>query len=260
MLAGEITSARGSEHQAKQLISHLPRPLDWVDETTARGGTTYLGQQIGTDPGLWLIEFWNPSLKHVYSLDGSAPGPGPTLTPDLAKPTGELTSDPGLPYVLADNGVDLIGKVVEHPAGTDLLLTRTGHPWRLRQAVYGRSSDGWIQSDGSYAYFGPGRSVGKLTIVVSRAAFCAAGAPKPTITVRVGPVALDEQRLPVVHRPQYVRRFVLPNCSSHVLTLSARPPVAVQVHASSLFDPRQYGINDPRQLGAQVGFSFKPGR
>jgi len=36
------------------------------------------------------------------------------------------------------------------------------------------------------------------------------------------------------------------------------PPVAVQVHVSSLVDPRKYGINDPRLLGAQVSYAFTP--
>ena len=261
MLAGEVTSARGSQHQSKLEITHIPQPPNWVDLQTGGTGTTYLSQQVGINIGLWLIEFWNPSLKHVYSLDGTAPGPGPTVTPDLASPDGALTSDPGLPYVLADNGVRMIGRVVSHPPGTDLLLTKiASHPWRLKEAVYGRTSDGWIadQNDGAYAYFGPERSPGSLSVVVGRAGFCALSAPKPEVTVRVGPVALDQQRQPIVRRAQFVRRFVLPNCTQHPLTFVVTPPVAVQVHVSSLVDPRKYGINDPRLLGAQVSYAFTP--
>jgi hypothetical protein len=36
------------------------------------------------------------------------------------------------------------------------------------------------------------------------------------------------------------------------------PDVAVQIHVSSLVVPTQYGINDPRSLGAQVGYGFTP--
>jgi len=259
MLAGEVTSARGSQHQSKLFVSHLPQPLNWVDRRTHRSGTTYLGQQVGVDIGLWLLEFWNPSIKHVYTLDGTAPGPGPTLTPDLASPDGELSSDPGLPYVLADNGVRLIGPIVWQPPHTNLLLTKVpSHPWHLKEADYGRSSDGWMQSDGAYAYFGPERRAGTLSVVVSRAGFCPTKAPTPTVTVRVGPVALDQQRLPVVRRPRFVDRFVLHNCTGHTLRFTVTPPVAVQIHVSSLVVPTQYGINDPRALGAQVGYGFTP--
>jgi hypothetical protein len=38
--------------------------------------------------------FWNQSIKHAYTLDSTYPGPGPTVTPGLAKPDGSLTDDP----------------------------------------------------------------------------------------------------------------------------------------------------------------------
>ena len=53
--------------------------------------------------GIWPLEFWNRSLKRVWSLDGTAPGPGPTLTPDLAQADGALYDRyAGVDYVVAD--------------------------------------------------------------------------------------------------------------------------------------------------------------
>ena len=77
----------------------------------------YLGQNINTGAalGLWLTEFWNRSLKHVWSLDGTAPGPGPVLTPDLVATDGRLAPDPGVRYVLAERGVDVDGELVARP-------------------------------------------------------------------------------------------------------------------------------------------------
>ena len=73
MLAATVTSSRGSEAGAHAFVSHLPTPLNWIDVGTGGAGATYLGQQIGVDDGLWLTEFWNRSIKNVWTLDGSAP-------------------------------------------------------------------------------------------------------------------------------------------------------------------------------------------
>jgi hypothetical protein len=255
MLAGTVTSGRGSESGAKAFVSHLPKPLNWVDLRTDGAGVTYLGQQIGVDQGLWLTEFWNRSIQHVWTLDGSAPGPGGTLTPDLASPDGILRPDPGLDYVLADNGVQMVGRLIEQEGS--LSLMRVTHPWRLRETYYGRSSDGWIGSDGTYAHFGPAVP-GTLRVDISRAGFCAANAPPTAVTVRIGPVALNEQRAATVARATTVRRFLLHSCTRVPVQVHVTPPVAVTVHVAKLVRLSDYGISDSRTVGAQIGGSFTP--
>jgi hypothetical protein len=266
MLAGEITSSRGSAVTSKSYVAPLPKPLDWVDQATQRKGTTFIGQSIssGDALGVNLLEFWNRSVKNIWSLDGSAPGPGPTLTPDLSDRYGTLSHDPGLPYVLATDGVNLIGPVVASSTGLTLRLIQH-HPWRLHDAEYGVSGDGWISgskdipfADGTYAYFGPETKPGTLSISVGRKGFCATGAPGTRVTVQVGSVALNEQKAPYVAHASWVKKFLLHNCEQKVLTVTVAPPLAVHVHASSTVQPIDYGATDPRMLGAQVGFSFKP--
>jgi hypothetical protein len=255
MLAGEVTSARGSESSAKQLAAHLPQPLDWIDHLDGGNGVTYLGQHVGTDIGVNLTEFWNHTIEHIWTLDGTAPGPGPTLTPDLAAPDGTLRFDPGTDYVLTDNGVRMIGTTIETQGS--LSLVRIAHPWRLKDSYYGRESDAWIGNDGTYAYFGPERA-GTLRLDLSRAGFCPTNGPTTPVTVRVGPVALNEQRAPVVAHPTLTRRFVLRSCADVPLHLNVRPPVAVTVHVDKLVRLSDYGISDSRQVGAQFGASFTP--
>jgi hypothetical protein len=273
MLAAQITSARGANAQAKTYAAGLPSsqagyPVNWLDRLDDNQGVTYLGQKEPNDPlGLWLLEFWNASLKHVYTIDGTAPGPGPTVTPDLLRPDGTLTSDPGLPYVLQDNGVQMIGKPVVS-LGALTLVRLPSHPWRLREAVYNVTNDGWITpplhaetdttAEGSWAYFGSGH--GTLEIVVSRKGFNAPSLPPARATVRVGPVALNEQRAPVVRNPTAVKHLVVQNGTSKTLSLHVRPPVAVQVSETPTFKPTDYGGTDQRTLGAQVGFKFTPDR
>jgi hypothetical protein len=257
MLAGEVTSARGDASGSRQFVRNLGHPLDWVDRATNGAGVTYLGQQAGDDQGLWLTEFWNRSIKHVYTLDGTGPGPGPTLTPDLGSPDGTLNGDPGLDYVLASNGVHMIGRVVAERGS--LLLTRIpSHPWRLKDAIYGRTKDGWMGSDLTYAYFGPEKKVGTLAVTVGRPGFCAAAAPKPTFTIKVGPVALNSQRAPVVDHPVATRRVTVANCNQKTIRFRVAPPVAVQIHETPLVVPTAYGLSDARSLGGQVGFKFTP--
>ena len=263
MLAGEVTSSRGSAIQSKGESANLAKPLDWVDRATSGRDTTFLGQNIssGQALGVNLLEFWNRNVHRVWSLDGSARGPGPTLSPDLVDRDGTLSHDPGAPYVVAANGVDLIGPVVARRPG--LTVYRVGHPWRLHQASYGVSDDGWISgstevtsANGTYAYFGPQRTAGTLTVVTARKGFCSQAAPPAHVVVRVGPLALNEQRAPTVARATHVERYVLANCGTRTLTFTIAPPLAVQVTASPTVQPTQYGGSDNRELGAQVGFSF----
>ena len=268
MLTGTITSARGAATTSDQYAANLAQPFDWIDQADHGGSATYLGQNIssGQALGVNLLEFWNHSVKNIWTLDGSAPGPGPTLTPDLVNRYGTLSHDPGLPYVVAANGVNVIGQVVA--SRTRLTLVRLlHHPWRLHQASYGVSDDGWIASgdattpaSGTWAYFGPQTTAGTVAIDVNRSGFCAPSAPPTHVVVRVGPLALNEQRAPTVARATSVLRVLVASCSVHTLHVRIAPPLAVVVTAEQTVQPTQYGASDNRHLGVQVGFSFSPTR
>jgi hypothetical protein len=266
MLSGEITSSRGSAAQSRAYVTNLPKPLDWVDQATGGAPTTFIGQDISPGPaeGVDLLEFWNRSVKNIWSLDGTAPGPGPTFTPDLGDRYGTLTHDPGLGYAVTTDRVILVGPAVAQRPG--LTLRRIDHhPWRLHEASYGVSDDGWITgsredpslADGTYAYFGPERTAGTLSIDISRV-ICPTGAPGTHVTLQVGPLALNEQRAPAISHATTTERFLLPNCKSRRFTITIAPPVAVHVQATPTIKPTDYNIGDSRNLGVQVGFSFKP--
>ncbi|MGN6799896.1 MAG: hypothetical protein ACTHKS_17270 [Gaiellaceae bacterium] len=265
MTAAEVTSSRGSAITSKTYAQNLPQPLDWVDQAAGGRGVTFVGQDIsnGDALGYNLMEFWNRDVKHVWSLDGSAPGPGPTLTPDLHTRSGTLSNDPDQPLVLATDRVRLVGAVVAQRPG--LTLQRVPHPWALHEASYGISTDGWIQgtsddpvAHGTFAYFGPQTTKGVAHVNVGRAGFCGSDVASPHIQVRIGPVALNEQKAPFVSHPVAVRKLVVPNCQTRTITFTIAPPFAVQVSATPLVHPVDYNIGDNRYLGAQVGVSFTP--
>jgi hypothetical protein len=271
MATAQVTTARGVQSAARRSLSGLAaihaEPLDWVDRLTHAQGTTYLGQNLNLSQplGLWLTEFWNPSIEHAYTLDSTYPGPGPSITPGLAKANGELTGDPGLPYVLTDNGIEMIGApLVQHGS---LILYRVRHPWRLRQSQSGISPDGWTVgtgantfADGSYAYFGPQTGKGTLT-VQAWSTLCPPKAPRQFATIKVGTVALNSQQKPVVGRVEATRHIRVANCSDKnrysTLTFHVAPPIAVTVHVAPTLRPADYGQGDARELGAHLGFGFK---
>ena len=182
----------GADHE----LARRGRPVEDLRRSTCRSrstgstarpataGTTYIGQDIsaGQALGIDLLEFWNRSVKNVWSLDGSAPGPGPGRHARPGRPHGTLHDDPGLPYVLATDRVNLVGPIVATRPGLTLrridrapVAPARGVVRRLGRRLDPGSSDG-TPATGTYAYFGPERTRGTLTVDVSRAGFCAAHA------------------------------------------------------------------------------------
>jgi hypothetical protein len=257
-LTAEVTSARGSNASADALVAHLPKPLDWVDVATERQPVTFFGENIGDANGLWLLEFWNRSIVHDWTLDATAPRPDPTLTPDVKTTDGRMWPDPGTDYALTSGGVEVQGTTVDSRPG--LVLRRITHPWRLQTAIFGRFGDGWIASDALYVRLGPGRPHGVVKVSAGRLGFCNQAAPKAKVTIKVGSVALNEQDKPVLGRTLVTRHRVLANCAQWAETLPARPPFVVAVHVTPTVRPSDYGASDARELGAVVDWKFTPAR
>src|SRR5207302_10582569 len=111
-LTGQIGAAGASQTISDDLLANYPRPLDWLDRADGGKPAMYLGQEITDANGIWLLEFWNRSLHYVWSLDGTAKGPGPTLSPDLLANDGRITTVAGIRYVVVEPNIDLVGKVV----------------------------------------------------------------------------------------------------------------------------------------------------
>jgi hypothetical protein len=266
MLAGEITSANGAAAGAKDGGSAGLAP-NWVDQTTHGQKVTFLGQGLtpGQSTGVNILEFWNRSIANVWAI-GSAPAPGPgyTLTPDLLTTDGLLSSDPGDPYVIEQNGVDVIGQAVASLPNTELVRIAS-HPWHLRQVQYGINYDAsWITgyppattATGTYAYLDKASGPGVLHIDVGRLAFCQ-HSPGTNAVVRLGPVGLTSQRQATVAKASVVRRFHVADCTHQRLSFHVTPPVAVEVTASPLTPGSDYGLSDQRAFGVQASFAFTP--
>ena len=269
-LTGEIAFASASNRTADRFIDNIRRPLTWVDDHTGGAPTLYIGQQMGDQNGEWLLEFWNRSIKAVWSLDGTAQGPGPVLTPDPRASDGALSHDPAYPYVVQEAGIEVDGTEVArhlHVAGGHLeswRLIRIAPPLRLRAAVTGIYRDGWTGAASSYTrYSTEGDRTGRVRIVISRRDW--GGPDKPGhVTVKIGPIVIGDDKQPHVGEPAVVKRFDIHSKQEKILPLKAPGPrFRVEVTITPTFRPIELSpetTNDNRDLGAVVRHIFVPPR
>jgi hypothetical protein len=258
---GELSFASASNRASDRFVDNIRQPFTWVDDATGGKPTLYLGQQMADPNGEWLLEFWNPHsmVGRVWSLDGTAPGPGPTLTPDPELPNGALSHDPHYPYVVEERGMNVVGRIVathDHVAGGAVQkwrLVQIRPPLRLRDFVTGQYADGWSGASSAYTRFASGeRRPGRVRIVVLRQT----GVPGQA-TVKLGPIVIGDDKQPHVGQPMVVKRVALPANGAKTLVLPAPGPhFRVEVNVTPTF--RAPGDN--RDLGAKVTYTYLPHR
>ena len=266
-LTTEVYAAEGERLLANQIARNLTAPYDWVERETGGSSVVMLGQQMLDDAtGVWLTEFFNPSIKKVWSTDGTAPGPGAILTPDLAAADGTLTPNPRTDFAITLNGVELQAPEVAR-VGEFILYRVDGQPLKLAAGVNGIDHDGWISdsdddgvAEASYNRFdvsedGPGFAVVKL----SRVAWCTGGSSMAT--VRIGPIGVGPDNQPAIEHVTAVQRKRIYDCQANGFTLGAPSrPWRVEVSISPTFSPHDIDVNhgDRRQLGAVFFAGFVP--
>jgi hypothetical protein len=259
----EVYAAHGESLFSKRLYATLPKPVNWLDKTTQRRSVVFLGQAVRDPNPVNLLEFWNRSLVKVWALDGSAPGPGATATPNVDKPDGTLTN-PHTDFVLVTPGVDVVGKRIGLPVGGYSLFRLDGDVIKLRTAQTGVYPDGWIGATSSYSQYAvPPGQTGTLVVVLSRTSWCGKDV-RSVARVRVGPIAIDPQSYqPVIGEVTSEASVVLHSCQSQTLTVPTpgkpwRAEVTiVPTFSPAAIDPRQ---SDQRQLGAVVTYRYVPER
>jgi hypothetical protein len=267
---GELSFASASNRSSDRFVDNIRRPFTWVDDATGGAAALYIGQQMYPDQnGEWLLEFWNPHslIGRVWSLDGTAQGPGPTLTPDPRLPDGALSHDPHYPYVVEERGINVVGRVVathKHVAGGSLQrwrLVKIAPPLRLDSFVTGLYADGWAGASSAYTHFGRGQDGGRLRVVVSRREW---GGPDKFghVTVRLGPIVIGDDNQPHVGEPALVRRFEIHSKGEMRLVLpTPGPRFRVEVTITPTFRPGELSpqtTSDNRDLGAKISYAFLP--
>ncbi len=264
-VGGALTASAASNASSRQFLDNIHGNPTWLDDATHGAAALYLGQQIQDPNSENLLEFWNRSLKGVWSLDGTAPGPGPTLTPDVHGVHGVLYPDPHFPYLVAEPGIEPVGSVVathEHRAGGGFrpwTLYRIQEPLRLRYAVTGLYADGWSgPNDTAYTrYSTPKGQRAKMRVLVSWRQW--AGPNSAKVTVEMGTLVIGPDKQPAIGKVTETRTWRIHAKRAEVFTLRApAPQFRVEVHVSPKFVPASVlpGEFDRRQLGAQVQYTF----
>lgn len=269
-MTGQVYAAEGERIFSETIDRNLPRPYDWVEEATGGGSVVVVGQQISDATGIWLTEFFNPSVRKMWSLDGTAQKVGgPILTPDLDAVDGTLTPVPGTEYVLAVNGVTLQAPVVAQRSGA-VLYRIGGGPVQLKEALIGRESDGWMIGSSedpvaraSYTRYDVSSDEPGLAIVrLTREGWCPDPGARTTgkVTVRIGPVGIGPDKQPAIEQVTETRRFDVPDCEASGTTLSPpNVPWRMDITVSPTFVPKDIdpSKSDNRRLGVvldRVGF------
>ena len=250
LLTGEIGATAGDDNLAKHFRSYMPPVRNSIDLLTHGQHVTFLGQLLKDPNGILLAEFWNRSIDHVGSLDGTAPGPGPIVGPGLVSVDGSLSEFTGDPYVLAGPGITLQAPSVGEWSG--LVLYHLHGPWKLRDAAQQIYSDGWAPGWSAYTFFARG-GPGTLTVELRRTGY-KGNAPPGNAVIHVGTVRLSGGQSPVIAHLNAVRKAVIHNGGDVKVAIPVKStPVRVVVQISPTFQP---GGADTRNLGAQVSFSF----
>jgi hypothetical protein len=255
-LTGEIVAANASNAFSATFRGSLPTPPDWIDRTTGRARTMFIGQSLDASNAFWSLEFWNQSIGDVWSVDSTAPGPGPTTTPNYLDLTGAV--DPQLPldWIVATPGVNPAGTPAQTVGG--LRLFHVGHPIRIADAEGLVSADAaWMSTNAWYYRFtSAGTKPGFAVVSLSRAAACG-GFPPSHITIRLSRLRLSKDAQPVAGRLLAVRKVTIRSspCDTRVIRIPARAPYRIDVSAVGAFQPSQY---DQRNLSAQISFGFEP--
>lgn len=258
-LTAQVYAANGQNDFAERLYENAPQPVNWLDRATGGEPALFLGEAVDDANGIHLLEFWNRSLKQVWSLDGSAPGPGPVLTPNLGAADGTLSPDPGYRWVVAENDADLVGTKVGEPHGSFQLYHLDG-PLRLTSSRSGVTGDGWMSSAATFnQYASSGSPRGFVKVLLSRVASC--GPDKPgQVRVKVGTVVVGPQKQPALGRVLEERTGVIHQCKVLPFLIPVTIPFRVEVTIEPTFSPAELDprSGDTRQLGARPEFSFIP--
>jgi hypothetical protein len=280
-VTAETYAANGEYALSHRFAVNFPVPRNWVDLATHGRSTTLLGQQFGGDSNrVWLTEFWNSSIKRVWSVDPAqpAPGPGPTLTPDLARPDGLLAQSPHTEYVLGFNGVTLQApEVAKAPDGAaEVVYDVYGGPIKLASSQTGVAGDQWlVAKDATTPAFSAynrfdAASAGPGFMFVRLGRIGYAGKDVPShITVRLGTLVVGPDKQPAIGRVLRTKRLTIHSCVDPERLVCATAatfrnpgvPFRVEVTAFPTFVPHDFdpSSGERRHLAVQVSYNFVTG-
>jgi len=116
----------------------------WIDRAAGPNADVAVLWSGGNRYAVWQNEFWNSSVRRVYSLGGTMSGGLPAVPVSIApgdRATGILRDRKGRelrdPYVLTSSGVTLVGRRVAADPAKKLVLYRVSVPVRVTTSITG---------------------------------------------------------------------------------------------------------------------------
>src|SRR6266545_1852927 len=243
VLAGHAAAWSSARAEARAVKAADPAPRGWVDDHVGTHAQVFAVGPAGAFDERTVAELtlWNRSIRGTRVVDPSAVDPKIGLL---------AVSD--TPVVLVRE-TDLVGTEVAR-SGAGVLL-RPSIPLQVSETVEGLFPDGWSGPTTTYRRFGGPPRPGKVVVVASRADW--GGPDRPSdVRFQVGTRADDVVELygpdlhPKIHSKETLTRTIdVPP-----------PPFVVVVTIDPTFSPADFGASDPRQLGAKLRFTYRPGK
>jgi hypothetical protein len=242
LLAGHFAAWSSAHAEARAVAAADPVPSGWVDRRVRSGKEVYAVGPPGAfdERTMADLTLWNRSVRGVRVLDLS------TVDPK----TG-LLSVSDTPLVLV-RGTALSGAEIAR-SGAGVLL-RPALPLQLAETVEGLYPDGWGGASTTYRRFsGPARP-GKVVVWSSRGEW--RGPDRPSdVRFQVGP--LDGDVVELGHDVEF--KMHSGQTTTRVVDVPP-PPFQVIITVDPTFSPASFGSTDKRQLGAQLRFTYIPGK
>lgn len=233
---------------------------NWVDRTIGEGGSALFVAGAGGDPAQarlieWQTDFFNESVEGAYAFGTSLlvdPATGSILAADSLRPP------PAARHALVPRGVQIAGELLVDRS--PLALYRIDPPLRLASETGGVFPDGWMGADASYVQYAfPEDGPGRVEVGVARTGWSGPDVPGD-LRIEVGPLVVADGG-PGLGDVTATRTWVIHSKAQKVFELpTPPPPFRVQIHVEPTFSPAEFGLDDPRQLGAQVSFRYVAGR
>jgi hypothetical protein len=238
LLVGHAAAWSSVHREARALAASEPTPRDWVDRHAGSGSRVFVvGPPTSVDQRFVAqLTLWNRSVRGFRQLDLSKvdvqTGLLPNSGPDLA-----LVRGPGI-VGSSEIARSAAGVLVKPPLG-------------IAQTIDGLYPDGWSGDHAYYRRFSGPPKPGTVLVVVSRVAW--GGQDKPA-DVRIDSEPLNGTATQAAH-------IVIHAGKEYKLVIPVPPPpFQIAMTIQPTFSPSEFGGTDTRPLGAQITFTYRPGK
>lgn len=239
LLVEHVAAWSSVRSESRALAASEPAPRGWVDRNAGSGARVFVVGPPGAfdQRAFAQLILWNRAIRGVHTLDLAA-----------ADPANGFLSVADSDVVLV-RGAELVGtEIARSRAG---VLLRVPQPQQVAETIDGLYADGWSGDNATYRRFAGPSKPGTVRVLVSRLNW--GGEDRPAdVRVDSGPLnATGEQRAHIVIHAgkEYTLEIPVPP-----------PPFQIAITVQPTFAPAEFGAGDARQLGAQITFTYRPGK